>query len=241
MTVPYLYWTAVFGTSEAAVRMLPVLCGLITVLLVYRLGYLLNGRLVGFLAATLLALNPLHIAYSREVRNYATLVLFVTACAPAPSALLAHGAGARYRIGYAICCLLAVFTHYFAVPALAAHGVAALWLLVTGKPASRRNAATALLTLTLALLPFLAWLPVIPHQAAMPWRHLAEANWATILHCLGQVAGLGRGPPSATRRRRTTGSGGDRPDGNLPAGSVPPQSELWRSLRVGRIGNPSHG
>src|SRR5580704_16959384 len=49
--VPFLYWNALVGSSEWAVRSLPVLLSLLSLVLVYRLGSLLAGPWVGVLAA----------------------------------------------------------------------------------------------------------------------------------------------------------------------------------------------
>src|SRR5262249_37127966 len=89
--------------------------------------------------------------------------------------------------------LAAWLTHYFAIPILAPHGVVALWLVWKGEPPARRNALQALLTLGLAFLPFLSWLPVMAYQATMPWRHLAPGNVPSVASCLVEVAGLGQG------------------------------------------------
>ena len=52
MTAPFVFWTAAFGTSEAAVRMLPCLASLLTLVVVYRLGRRLGGPAVGLVAAS---------------------------------------------------------------------------------------------------------------------------------------------------------------------------------------------
>jgi 4-amino-4-deoxy-L-arabinose transferase-like glycosyltransferase len=62
MSVPFLYWNALFGSEEARVRALPLLLGLAAVFLTYRLGLRLAGPGTAVLAALLLAINPLHIA-----------------------------------------------------------------------------------------------------------------------------------------------------------------------------------
>src|SRR5262249_33512604 len=77
--VPFLYWTAFFGTDEAVVRILPLLLGLLAIVLTYCVGRRIGTPSVALLGAALLALNPLHIAYSREARPYAMLVALTAA------------------------------------------------------------------------------------------------------------------------------------------------------------------
>ena len=59
-------WVGVFGVSEAAARAFSVLCGVLTVLLVFDLGRVAFDRRTGLWAAWLAALSPVLIVYSRE-------------------------------------------------------------------------------------------------------------------------------------------------------------------------------
>ena len=77
-------WIGLFGASPVAVRLLSVTIGVLTVPLAYAVGRFLGGSRVGLLGALLLAVNPLHIFYSQEVRMYglvALLGLLSTMCA----------------------------------------------------------------------------------------------------------------------------------------------------------------
>jgi 4-amino-4-deoxy-L-arabinose transferase-like glycosyltransferase len=68
-------WISAFGASDMAVRGLSVLCGVLTVAVVYLLARRLAGRNVALISAALLAVAPLHIAYSQLVSRYALLML----------------------------------------------------------------------------------------------------------------------------------------------------------------------
>ena len=57
-----------FGDSEAAMRSLPALFGILTVPLVFWLGRLVGGTRVGLVAALLAATSPPLVAYSQEAR-----------------------------------------------------------------------------------------------------------------------------------------------------------------------------
>lgn len=69
------WWISVFGASDMAVRGLSVLCGVLTVAVVYLLARRLAGRQIALVSAAVLAVAPLHIAYSQLVSRYALLTL----------------------------------------------------------------------------------------------------------------------------------------------------------------------
>ena len=73
-------WVGVFGVSEAAARAFSVLCGVLTVLLVFDIGRVAFDRPTGLWAAWLAAISPVLIVYSREARMYAWLVLMTCLC-----------------------------------------------------------------------------------------------------------------------------------------------------------------
>lgn len=60
----------IFGTSDAWLRGLSAVFGIGCVFLIYQLGYRLVGRTTGLLAAFMLAVSPLFIHHSQEVRMY---------------------------------------------------------------------------------------------------------------------------------------------------------------------------
>jgi len=72
------FWTKRFGYSEIAVRIPPVIFGLLTIWTTYLIGKKLVSKRVGMVAALLISINPLHIYYSQEARMYALATLAVT-------------------------------------------------------------------------------------------------------------------------------------------------------------------
>lgn len=161
----FLVWNQVFGLDEAAVRALPVLWGLVAVAVIGLIGRRLGGNLAGLAAALLLAFNPLHIAYSQEARPYSQAValsllalLFL---------LRSLTEGRRHdRLLYAVFCALAIYSHYFALLALAPHGLALLWLALSGDENSRRAARQTLLAFACGFATYLGWVPALAHQMA---------------------------------------------------------------------------
>jgi hypothetical protein len=60
----------VFPSSDLALRFVPFLFGSVTVFLMYLFGRALYGERTGLLASFLLAISPLHIWYSQDIRMY---------------------------------------------------------------------------------------------------------------------------------------------------------------------------
>src|SRR3954471_7022702 len=69
-------WTQLTGTGEWGLRSLSALAGVATIPVAYLIGRELRGRATGFLAAALVAVNPMLIWYSQEARAYALLTFF---------------------------------------------------------------------------------------------------------------------------------------------------------------------
>ncbi|MBN1879024.1 glycosyltransferase family 39 protein [bacterium] len=69
--VGYDAWT------EGNIRFLPLIIGLITIVVIFFAGERLISPRAGYIAAFLLAINPMHVHYSREARNYCLLILLV--------------------------------------------------------------------------------------------------------------------------------------------------------------------
>lgn len=73
-------WGNVFSFNEVALRMFSVLSALVSIFLIYKIVCQMYSAKAGYLAALLMAINPLHIYYSQEARMYmmeATLVLIL--------------------------------------------------------------------------------------------------------------------------------------------------------------------
>jgi uncharacterized membrane protein len=85
-------WLTLFGPSDLAGRAFSAVCGVATILLVYRIGRDAFGTSTGLWASWLAALSPLLIYYAREARMYAWLVLVTCAC----WALLLRRAGGAF-------------------------------------------------------------------------------------------------------------------------------------------------
>lgn len=102
------------AAGEAWQRLPSALAGVLALPLVWRIGASMGDEVAGVLAMGLLAVSPLHIWYSREVRMYALACFFAVAALCCYVCLL-RGGGARYAAGFAVATLLAVYTAYAAL------------------------------------------------------------------------------------------------------------------------------
>jgi 4-amino-4-deoxy-L-arabinose transferase-like glycosyltransferase len=69
-------WMQFAGKGQVALRLLSVVVGVATIPLLYALGRRLFGSRVALVSALLIAVAPLHIYYSQEVRMYGLVTLF---------------------------------------------------------------------------------------------------------------------------------------------------------------------
>lgn len=72
-------WMRLFGEAEWILRLPSALAGAATIPLLYDLGRRLFSGRVGWMAAVLLTVHPLHVFYSREARVYALLLCLTCA------------------------------------------------------------------------------------------------------------------------------------------------------------------
>jgi mannosyltransferase len=154
-------WTQLTGTGEFGLRSLSALAGVATVPVAYLLGAELRERRTGFLAAALVAVNPMLLWYSQEARSYALLVLLTAAAALYFVRTLDRGRR-RDLILWGVFSALALATHYFAVFPIA---LEAVWLLA-------RRGRSSLAGLSVVILSGLALTPLVVHQTS-----LGHAEW----------------------------------------------------------------
>ena len=72
-------WAALLGTGPAALRLLSVAVGVLTIPLLYLVARRMLSARAALLAAFLLTINPLHVYYSQEVRMYGLVALLSVA------------------------------------------------------------------------------------------------------------------------------------------------------------------
>lgn len=146
------FWRHAFGISEAGLRSLSALTGLLIVPLAWRLGTVVRSPRTGAVAAVLAATSPFLVWYSQEARAYMLLALLSGAALlalleyenrPAPRPMALWG------------CLsaLALATHYFAVLLIVPETV---WIAVRHRRDRAARLAIAVVAVTgIALVPLL--------------------------------------------------------------------------------------
>lgn len=148
-----------FGDTEALLRLPSVLAGVAGVLALYGLGKAVHGRVAGLLAALLLAVSPYHIAYSREARFYALLMLGGILLLWALHRALRSGGRVNWGL-VAAATAIATLTHLFAVAPVAVLFLGALVWLLAARHGRRQDKTRRVVALIAALLvglaPFLA-------------------------------------------------------------------------------------
>lgn len=135
-------------TATAEMRWLPALCGAAAVPLTYALGRAAHSKAAGVLGALLVAVNPLHLYYSNEVRYPTLLTLLVLA-----QALLLLGAlrDGRWRwfAGFAVATAAMLWVQYTAGFFLLIEGAYVLIRFRRDRATIIRFAAAALAALVL--------------------------------------------------------------------------------------------
>ena len=158
-------WSEVVGWGAPSARLLSVLIGTAAVPLLYLAGRRLFGRRAGLLAAALLAISPLHVYYSQEVRMYGLVTLLGLLALLFALRWQAAGDGrGRWAswLGYVVAAAAALHTQYYAAFLLAGLNLAVLagWLRPSeseGRPPALRSWLGAQLAVVLLFLPWLAY------------------------------------------------------------------------------------
>ena len=70
-------WSSLFGYSEVASRMLSVLFGVLSIVMIYHLGKLLFNSKTGLLSALILAVSAYHVIRTQQARWYSFAMLLV--------------------------------------------------------------------------------------------------------------------------------------------------------------------
>ena len=120
-------WTRLAGFSELALRLPSALSGVAAVWGVFALGRRWAGLQTGFVAGVLVAVSPFHLYFAQEARSYALLALLATLATGAWLRLLGDDRR-RTRLAYVVWVWLLLYTHYFGLLVVVAHGASYLLL-----------------------------------------------------------------------------------------------------------------
>jgi hypothetical protein len=161
-------WVLLLGDSEFALRLLSAFCTLLAVAGIMAIGRRLGGDRLGFAAAVLLGTMPGVMWITYEVRAYAFgLALFAWATVFLLKLVDAGIAGIYPRkllIGYSLMMLAALYTHYTALGAFAAHiAVVVIFILIYRSRSLLRGLVTLVVLVGVG---FALWLPILLTRSA---------------------------------------------------------------------------
>ena len=109
-------WTFLGGTGPVSLRLASVLFGVAAIPALYAAARrILAGRRSALLAAFLLAINPLHVFYSQEIRMYGLVALLSTGVLAAAWWVLRERQSRTAPFAYVTLTTLALYTQYYAI------------------------------------------------------------------------------------------------------------------------------
>ena len=178
-------WMDLVGTSDASLRLLPAVFGILAIPVAFAVARRLDGALAGVLSVAVVASSPFLIRFSTEIRMYSLVTLLsllwwlaVQRAEEKPTPL---------RLGLvALSVALLVVTHYWALFLFAA------WLILA-MLSSRAHRGTSKLVAAHAVggLAFIPWLPTFRYQMAhtgTPWA-AAQDPASIVVTTLSDIAG----------------------------------------------------
>jgi 4-amino-4-deoxy-L-arabinose transferase-like glycosyltransferase len=162
-------WTAVFGTSNVAVRSLSACFMTGTVIAMWFAARRFAGTKAAWIAAALTFASPYAIRYATEARMYSLEMLLVASGIVAFQRAIEKPTVARLAL-VSVLVALFVYNQYWAFYLLAV--VIALLVWVAWRGTQRDAARRVLVAVAIGLLVFLPWVPTFLYQRAhtgTPW------------------------------------------------------------------------
>ena len=135
----YHFWL-MLGSSEIWLRLLPIIFGVSTVFVIYKLSQKLFSEKIALISALFLATAPYHIYYSQEIRMYSMATFFAS--------LSLYFFVTSKKWGYVLATVALLYTHYMGV------------FLVFGQLLYKKN----LKLIGIVLLLYLPWIPFLWSQ-----------------------------------------------------------------------------
>ncbi len=106
------WWVTIFGFSEVSIRFPSLLCGVISVFMIYKVAGQLFNKEAGIFSALLLGLSKFHIEYSQEARTYSLTVL-LTLISMYYFIKLLRKSNQKVAIGYILSSSLLMYSHVY--------------------------------------------------------------------------------------------------------------------------------
>ena len=161
-------WMKLLGQSLTSVRLLSVLFGVGTILIVYVFARSLAGEKMALISAALVGLSPFQIHYAQEIRMYALLAFFLVATTLALWYAMREDRWYWWTV-FTICILLAQFTHNLAIFYIFPVALTPIYF------RQWRTLRRVILAGCIAMLMYLPWLLQLPGQFAK----VQQSYWTT--------------------------------------------------------------
>jgi len=127
------FWIKLFGTSEAAIRSISAIFGILAIFVTYLVGRELFNRRVGLIASLISAVSYFHVYYSQEARPYALLLLLSLLSFLFFTKILKHNKNWYYPC-YFISIVLLGYTHIYGLFVIASQPLIFFMLWYKYKP-----------------------------------------------------------------------------------------------------------
>jgi uncharacterized membrane protein len=167
-------WLHLAGTSELALRFIALVCGVLSIPLLWCVARPLVGQRAALLATLLAAISPYLAWYAQDAKMYATFTMLILLALWCAGRALQNGQVVWWG-GFVFAASLSLYIHLMAVLMIPLY---ALMLLVwPSAPRGRRHGLVALGFLTLPYLPLALWqLPLLlqPHPTGHAFVPLSD-------------------------------------------------------------------
>lgn len=167
-------WLHLAGRSEFALRFIALICGVVSISLIWRVAHPLVGRRAALLATLLAAMSPYLVWYAQDAKMYALFTMLILLATWCMERALESGRRIWWS-GFVLAVSLSLYIHLLTVLMLPLY---ALRLLIgPSAPHGRRRGLIAWAFLTLPYLPLALWqLPLFlqPHPTGHAFVPLPE-------------------------------------------------------------------
>ena len=186
------FWMVLFGNGVLAARSLSALADVGTLLLCIKLMSLVTTRKATWIAAVLLALLPMSVRYSQEVRMYTLLGFWLMGATVALVCWIKTPDQKRYPVFYVLLMSAAFYTHYFAALCVLVHWLCWWRARENGRPKAITFRAWVMVNSAIVVL-YLPWIPHFIDQLlrmdGLEW--IPPLTWQTALTFVWQLVMMG--------------------------------------------------
>ena len=167
-------WLHLVSTSEFALRFIALICGVLSIPILWRVARPLVGQRAALLTTLLAAISPYLVWYAQDAKMYAVFTMLILLASWCAERALRSGQGVWWG-GFVLAASLSLYIHLLAVLMIPLYTL--MLLIWPSAPHGRRRGLIALGFLTLPYLPLALWqLPLLlqPHPTGHAFVPLPE-------------------------------------------------------------------